>query len=79
MRLEYDRIDAINSGYFVNGTVAIDANGLIRPRTYTVATVPSAAGVAGAMIYVTNPAVGSARPYWSNGTNWYDAAGTLLA
>lgn len=57
----------------------IDANRILRNRTYTVATVPSPTGIAGAQFYCTNPAAGQARPYWSNGTEWRDATGTLLA
>lgn len=54
--------------------------GPIRTASYTVAGQPSASGSGpGAMIYVTNPATGQPRPYWSNGSEWRDAAGALLA
>jgi hypothetical protein len=57
----------------------IDANRLLHNRTYTVAAAPSPTGIAGTQFYCTNPAAGQARPYWSNGTEWRDATGTLLA
>lgn len=84
----YDATAAPTNGLIVEGNVGIgttspvcsaDINGPVRCKSYTVATVPSAALGDGMMIYVTNPTVGSARPYWSRSSNWYDAAGTLLA
>ncbi len=61
-------------------TCKLHVAGPIRCQSYTVATVPSAVATgAGTMIYVSNPASGGARPYWSNGAGWYDAAGILLA
>ncbi|MGX1100257.1 hypothetical protein [Amorphus sp. MBR-141] len=63
----------------ITPTAAIDALGAIRTRPYTVATVPDAtASGAGAMIYVTDASAG-ARPFWSDGSDWRDAAGTVLA
>ena len=54
--------------------------GPIRTASYSVAGVPSATTAgAGTMIYVTNPTPGSPRPFWSNGSEWRDAAGTILA
>lgn len=68
------------SGFQMFGTnIVVDANRILRNRTYTVGAAPSPTGIAGAQFYCTNPTTGAARPYWSNGTNWYDAAGTLLA
>lgn len=63
---------------------AIDANGKISTTggfvfpAFTVATVPSAAANPNVGIIVTNAAAGR-RPYWSNGTDWRDAANVLLA
>lgn len=41
-------------GFFITGTVVIDSNRLLRSRNYTVATLPSASGVTGAIAYVTD-------------------------
>jgi len=46
--------------------------------SYTVATVPSAAANTNKGIIVTNAASGR-RPYWSNGTDWRDAANVILS
>lgn len=46
--------------------------------SYTVATVPAASANANKGIIVTNAASGR-RPYWSNGTDWRDAANVLLS
>ena len=63
----------------ITPTAAIDVLGAIRTRPYSVATVPDAiASGAGAMIYVTDAAAG-ARPFWSDGADWRDASGTVLA
>lgn len=79
-----ERVRITNVGDVGIGTSApsckLQVVGAIRCASYTVATVPSATtSGAGAMIYVSNPAIGAARPYWSNGTSWFDAAGVLLA
>jgi len=47
----------------------LDVNGPIRPASYTVATVPSAALGAGMIVYVTDD-VGGAILAFSDGTNW---------
>jgi hypothetical protein len=47
--------------------------------SYTVGTVPAASTGAGCLVYISNPTTGNPRAYTSNGTNWYDGAGTLLA
>lgn len=44
--------------------------GAIQVPTYTVATAPSAAGIAGTVIYVSNGAAGSPILAFSDGTNW---------
>jgi hypothetical protein len=62
-----------------SANVFLDANRILRNRTYTVTAAPSPTGIAGAQFYCTNPTAGQARPYWSNGTEWRDATGTLLA
>jgi hypothetical protein len=52
-----------------NPATKLDVSGPIRPASYTVGTVPAAASIAGAMIYVTNES-GGAVPAFSDGTNW---------
>lgn len=68
--------------YYVSGTVAIDTNGLLRARPFTVGTLPAAAGVVGAKARVTDSlaapvfaaaAVGGGvvyAPVESDGTTW---------
>jgi hypothetical protein len=56
---------------------AYASGGFVFPA-FTVATVPSASANTNAGIIVTNAASGR-RPYWSNGTDWRDAANVLLA
>lgn len=65
-----------NVGVAVNNpTVRLHVNGPIRCGSYTRTTLPSAAAVgAGTMIWVTNPASGAARAFWSIGTDWRDQA-----
>jgi len=46
--------------------------------SYTVATVPAAAANTNKGLIVTNAASGR-RPYWSNGTDWRDAANVILS
>lgn len=56
-------------------TCLLDVRGPVRAGSYTRTTVPSASVVgAGAMIWVTNPASGVQRAFWSNGTDWRDGA-----
>lgn len=56
---------------------AYASGGFVFPA-FTVATVPSAAANTNAGIIVTNAAAGR-RPYWSNGTDWRDAANVILS
>ncbi len=58
----------VQLGYYSQGNLIADASGHLRLRSYTVATLPSAAA-AGQRIYVTNEA-GGATPAFSDGTNW---------
>lgn len=55
--------------------------GAIRVPTYTVAGAPSAASLAGTVIYVSNGAAGSPVLAFSNGTNWLrvDTLATISA
>jgi len=48
---------------------SIHAAGMMRPGSFTVATVPSPAGNAGAMIYVSNES-GGATMAFSDGAHW---------
>ena len=60
-------------------TAALHVDGAIRTEPRTTATVPDpAAAGAGTMIYVSD-AGGGARPFWSDGTEWRDAGGTVLS
>lgn len=58
--------------------VAYGDTGVPTPA-FTVSGVPAASSRLGYMIYVTNPAAGMPRPYWSDGTDWRDSTGTVLA
>ena len=55
--------------------------GVVQVPTYTVATAPSAASIAGSVIYVTDGAAGSAILAFSDGTNWKrsDTGATIAA
>ncbi|NDJ16788.1 hypothetical protein [Myxacorys almedinensis] len=53
---------ALNAGGTISGT-------MIRPGSYTVATVPTASANAGAMIYVSNE-IGGGTIAFSDGTTW---------
>jgi hypothetical protein len=44
--------------------------GAITLPSFTVAAAPSAAGLAGTLIYVSNGAAGQPTLAFSNGTNW---------
>lgn len=44
--------------------------GAITLTSFTVANAPSAAGLAGTLIYVSNGAAGQPTLAFSNGTNW---------
>lgn len=56
-----------------------DVTGSITLPAYTVATAPSAAGLTGTLIYVSNGLAGAPTVAVSNGTNWISAAGTTIA
>lgn len=49
--------------------VATDATLLVQLKTYTVATLPSAASYPRGIIYVSNQSTG-AEPAFSDGSNW---------
>lgn len=55
--------------YEIDGTAVIDSSRMVRLRNYTVVGLPSAVGLDGAVVYVSNEAGGSV-PAYSNGTNW---------
>ena len=57
-----------NNGFV--GDFTGDVVGLVQVPTYTVATAPSAAGIAGSLIYVSDGAAGSPILAFSNGTDW---------
>ena len=65
----------------VTGDVTGDVVGLVQVPTYTVATAPSAASIAGSLIYVSDGAAGSAILAFSNGTDWKrsDTGATIAA
>jgi len=52
------------------GDVTGDVVGLVQVPTYDVAGAPSAAGIAGSLIYVSDGAAGSAILAFSDGTDW---------
>lgn len=58
-----------------------DVVGLVQVPTYTVATAPSAASIAGALVYVSDGAAGSAILAFSDGTDWKrsDTGATIAA
>lgn len=53
--------------------------GAIDLPTYTVASAPSAAGLTGTIVYVSNGLAGAPCIAVSNGTNWISPAGTAIA
>jgi len=55
--------------------------GAVKVPTYTVASAPSAASIAGTMIYVSNGAAGAPVIAFSDGTNWkrVDTLATISA
>lgn len=59
----------VSTGGFT-GDVTGDVVGLVQVPTYTVATAPSAASIAGSLIYVSDGAAGSAILAFSDGTDW---------
>ena len=52
------------------GDVTGDVIGAIKVPTYTVATAPSAASIAGTVVYVSDGAAGSPILTFSDGTDW---------
>lgn len=63
------RLVSNGASVFSIGTAVVSSNLPFRLAEYTVSTLPSATGVAGAMIYVSNES-GGAVPAFSDGTNW---------
>lgn len=63
------------------GDVVGNVEGAVKLPTYTVANAPSAAGLAGTLIYVSNGAAGDPVLAFSNGTNWLrsDTRATITA
>lgn len=63
-----------------NGFIG-SVTGAIQVPTYTVAGAPSAASLAGTVIYVSNGAAGAPVLAFSNGTNWLrvDTLATISA
>lgn len=57
---------------------AYASGGFVFP-TFLKTTVPSAASNANAGIIVTDAAGAGRRPFWSDGTNWRDAANVILS
>jgi hypothetical protein len=53
--------------------------GDIKLPTYTVAGAPSAAGLTGTLIYVSNGLAGAPTVAVSDGTDWISAAGTAIS
>jgi hypothetical protein len=53
--------------------------GAIDLPTYTVASAPSAAGLTGTIVYVSNGLAGAPCIAVSNGTNWISPAGTTIS
>jgi hypothetical protein len=65
----------------ITGGVTGNVVGSIKLPTYTVANAPSAAGLTGTLIYVSNGAGGSPIIAFSDGTNWKrsDTGATISA
>jgi hypothetical protein len=53
----------------ITAATKLDVDGPMRVRSYTVSGLPSASGIAGAMIYVSNESGGAVLAF-SDGTNW---------
>ena len=70
----------VSTGGFT-GDVTGDVVGLVQVPTYTVATAPSAASIAGALIYASDGAAGSPILAFSDGTDWKrsDTGATIAA
>ena len=61
------------------GDVTGDVVGLVQVPTYTVATAPSAASIAGTIVYVSDGLAGAPCLAVSDGTDWISPAGTAIA
>lgn len=63
------------------GDITGDVVGLVQVPTYTVATAPSAASIAGSLVYVSDGAAGSPILAFSDGTDWKrsDTGATIAA
>ena len=69
----------VNSTNGFEGNVTGNLTGAAKLPTYTVATAPSAAGLTGTIVYVSNGLAGAPCVAVSNGTNWISPAGTTIA
>jgi len=68
LRVDFDDVVNIPTGSFeVGGSTVVDANRILRTRSYTVGTVPT--GVTGGLIFVSNDAGGATLAFY-NGSNW---------
>lgn len=70
----------VNSAAGFEGDLVGNIEGVVKLTSYTVANAPSAAGIAGTLIYVSNGAEGSPILAFSDGTNWKrsDTGATIL-
>lgn len=62
------RMDSTGFYFFGSGTPSIDANRIIRPRSYTVGTAPTV--TATGFIHFSDDAVFTAVPAYAEGSNW---------
>ena len=71
----------VNSAAGFEGDVVGDVVGAVQLPTYTVATAPTAASIAGTVIYVSDGAAGSPILAFSDGTDWKrsDTGATIAA
>lgn len=69
----------VNSTNGFVGDVTGDVTGSVTVPTFTVATAPSAVGLAGTIIYVSDGLAGAPTVAVSDGTDWISAAGTAIA
>lgn len=67
-----------STGGFVGGVTG-DVVGLVQVPTYTVATAPSAASIAGTIVYVSDGLAGAPCLAVSDGTDWISPAGTAIS
>jgi hypothetical protein len=61
------------------GAVTGSVTGAVQLPAYTVSSAPSAVGLTGTIIYVSNGLAGAPTVAVSNGTNWISSAGTTIA